>query len=68
MADAGDPANCPAGHRDTVKLMPLVAVGGRAGLRRRRRRRAAGAAAAAAPAGAADRHAAGPAAANRQSA
>jgi putative FmdB family regulatory protein len=30
MADAGDPATCPAGHRDTVKLMPLVAVGGRA--------------------------------------
>ena len=31
MADAGDPATCPAGHADTVKLMPLVAVGGRAG-------------------------------------
>ena len=31
MADAGDPAPCPAGHRDTVKLLPLVAVGGRAG-------------------------------------
>ena len=31
MADAGDPAACPAGHADTVKLMPLVAVGGRAG-------------------------------------
>ena len=30
MADAGDPASCPAGHADTVKLMPLVAVGGRA--------------------------------------
>ena len=30
MADAGDPATCPAGHRDTVKLMSLVAVGGRA--------------------------------------
>lgn len=30
MADAGDPATCPAGHADTVKLMPLVAVGGRA--------------------------------------
>jgi putative FmdB family regulatory protein len=31
MADAADPARCPAGHADTVKLMPLVAVGGRAG-------------------------------------
>lgn len=30
MADASDPAPCPAGHRDTVKLMSLVAVGGRA--------------------------------------
>ena len=30
MAGAGDPATCPAGHRDTVKLMSLVAVGGRA--------------------------------------
>ncbi len=30
MADAGDPASCPAGHADTVKLMPMVAVGGRA--------------------------------------
>lgn len=29
MADAGAPASCPAGHADTVKLMPLVAVGGR---------------------------------------
>ncbi len=31
MANAGDPASCPDGHRDTVKLMSLVAVGGRAG-------------------------------------
>lgn len=31
MADAASPAPCPAGHADTVKLMPLVAVGGRAG-------------------------------------
>ncbi|HEX6235558.1 MAG TPA: FmdB family zinc ribbon protein [Acidimicrobiales bacterium] len=31
MADAADPAACPAGHADTVKLMPLVAVGGKAG-------------------------------------
>ena len=30
MAAAGDPAACPDGHRDTVKLMSLVAVGGRA--------------------------------------
>ncbi|MBN2624265.1 MAG: zinc ribbon domain-containing protein [Acidimicrobiales bacterium] len=31
MADAGAPAPCPAGHADTVKLMSLVAVGGRSG-------------------------------------
>jgi putative FmdB family regulatory protein len=31
MADDADPARCPAGHADTVKLMPLVALGGRAG-------------------------------------
>ncbi|HEX6568786.1 MAG TPA: zinc ribbon domain-containing protein [Acidimicrobiales bacterium] len=31
MADAAAPATCPAGHADTVKLMPLVAVGGKAG-------------------------------------
>ena len=31
MADAASPAACPAGHADTVKLMPLVAVGGKAG-------------------------------------
>lgn len=30
MAEATDPAPCPAGHLDTVKLMSLVAVGGRA--------------------------------------
>jgi hypothetical protein len=30
MADASAPAACPAGHADTVKLMSLVAVGGRA--------------------------------------
>jgi putative FmdB family regulatory protein len=30
MADASAPATCPEGHRDTVKLMSLVAVGGRA--------------------------------------
>jgi putative FmdB family regulatory protein len=31
MKAAGDPAPCPAGHRDTVKLLSTVAVGGRAG-------------------------------------
>jgi putative FmdB family regulatory protein len=30
MAEADAPADCPAGHADTVKLLPLVAVGGRA--------------------------------------
>jgi putative FmdB family regulatory protein len=30
MADASAPATCPGGHRDTVKLMSLIAVGGRA--------------------------------------
>jgi putative FmdB family regulatory protein len=30
MAEASAPAACPAGHVDTVKLMSLVAVGGRA--------------------------------------
>jgi putative FmdB family regulatory protein len=30
MADADAPAPCPEGHDDTVKLLPLVAVGGRA--------------------------------------
>jgi putative FmdB family regulatory protein len=30
MVASGDPATCPEGHRDTVKLMSLVAVGGRA--------------------------------------
>ncbi len=31
MSAAGDPAPCPSGHRDTVKLLSTVAVGGRAG-------------------------------------
>lgn len=31
MAQAGDPAACPEGHDDTVKLLSLVSVGGRAG-------------------------------------
>ncbi|HKE77355.1 MAG TPA: zinc ribbon domain-containing protein [Acidimicrobiales bacterium] len=30
MALSDAPASCPAGHADTVKLLPLVAVGGRA--------------------------------------
>lgn len=30
MAESDAPADCPAGHADTVKLLPLVAVGGRA--------------------------------------
>ncbi len=31
MAAAGDPARCPYGHADTVKLLSTVALGGRAG-------------------------------------
>jgi len=33
MAEAGDPATCPAGHDDTVKLISAVAVnvGGKTG-------------------------------------
>jgi putative FmdB family regulatory protein len=30
MAQASDPATCPDGHDDTVKLLSMVAVGGRA--------------------------------------
>ncbi|HET6635255.1 MAG TPA: zinc ribbon domain-containing protein [Streptomyces sp.] len=30
MAEAGDPAPCPQGHDDTVKLLSTVAVGGAA--------------------------------------
>jgi putative FmdB family regulatory protein len=30
MARADDPAPCPAGHDDTVRLLPTVAVTGRA--------------------------------------
>jgi putative FmdB family regulatory protein len=30
MAAAGDPAPCPHGHVDTVKLLNAVALGGRA--------------------------------------
>lgn len=31
MRDASEPATCPAGHVDTVKLLSTVAVGGRGG-------------------------------------
>jgi putative FmdB family regulatory protein len=31
MAHADDPAPCPAGHDDTVRLLPTVGVTGRAG-------------------------------------
>ncbi|MFO7253625.1 MAG: zinc ribbon domain-containing protein [Actinomycetes bacterium] len=30
MAESGDPAVCPEGHDDTVKLLPTVAVTGTA--------------------------------------
>ncbi|GHA67970.1 FmdB family zinc ribbon protein [Streptomyces termitum] len=30
MAESSDPASCPAGHGDTVKLLSAVAVGGSA--------------------------------------
>ncbi|MDT9698474.1 zinc ribbon domain-containing protein [Streptomyces sp. P17] len=30
MAESGEPAVCPAGHDDTVKLLSAVAVGGSA--------------------------------------
>ncbi|ESP97148.1 zinc ribbon domain-containing protein [Streptomyces sp. CHA1] len=30
MAESSDPASCPAGHADTVKLLSTVAVGGSA--------------------------------------
>ncbi|MFD6279740.1 zinc ribbon domain-containing protein [Streptomyces sp. NPDC060209] len=28
MAESSDPASCPSGHEDTVKLLSTVAVGG----------------------------------------
>ncbi|RZT88014.1 putative FmdB family regulatory protein [Pseudonocardia sediminis] len=31
MAASGDPADCPAGHSDTVKLLSTISLGGRAG-------------------------------------
>jgi putative FmdB family regulatory protein len=30
MSESADPATCPDGHDDTVKLLSTVAVGGRA--------------------------------------
>ncbi|HEX4063022.1 MAG TPA: zinc ribbon domain-containing protein [Streptosporangiaceae bacterium] len=30
MSESADPASCPDGHDDTVKLLSTVAVGGRA--------------------------------------
>lgn len=30
IARVGDPAECPDGHTDTVKLLSMVAIGGRA--------------------------------------
>lgn len=30
MAESADPAACPAGHEDSVKLLSTVAVGGSA--------------------------------------
>jgi putative FmdB family regulatory protein len=32
MSRADEPAPCPAGHQDTVRLLPTVAVTGRAGV------------------------------------
>lgn len=31
MQASGDPADCPAGHADTVKLLSTVALAGRSG-------------------------------------
>ncbi|MEV6691767.1 zinc ribbon domain-containing protein [Micromonospora sp. NPDC051196] len=31
MAQAGEPASCPQGHSDTVKLLSTIAVTGRGG-------------------------------------
>ncbi|WP_137815482.1 FmdB family zinc ribbon protein [Gandjariella thermophila] len=44
IKDAGQPARCPAGHSDTVKLLTTIAITGRGGSGR-------GAAPAAAPTG-----------------
>ena len=50
MSQSGDPATCPQGHDDTVKLLTTVGLGGRS-VRRRRRRPAVAVAAAAARCG-----------------
>ena len=31
MSESGEPAACPVGHADTVKLLSTVTVGGRGG-------------------------------------
>ncbi|GAA4539574.1 FmdB family zinc ribbon protein [Pseudonocardia xishanensis] len=31
MAAASDPADCPQGHSDTIKLLSTISLGGRAG-------------------------------------
>jgi putative FmdB family regulatory protein len=30
MVEADDPTSCPSGHGDTVRLLPVVSLGGRA--------------------------------------
>jgi putative FmdB family regulatory protein len=30
MAEADEPAPCPSGHSDTLRLLPVVSLGGRA--------------------------------------
>jgi putative FmdB family regulatory protein len=30
MAEADEPAPCPSGHADTLRLLPVVSLGGRA--------------------------------------
>jgi putative FmdB family regulatory protein len=31
MADADEPAACPQGHVDTLRLLPIVSLGGKTG-------------------------------------
>ena len=31
MAEADEPATCPSGHADTLRLLPVVSLGGRSG-------------------------------------
>jgi putative FmdB family regulatory protein len=40
MAQADDPAPCPQGHQDTVRLLPTVGLAGRAGTSSHRAARA----------------------------